>query len=178
MKRLTIAGLVGSVGLLLVPVTGIGAQSAPPNGLNVNVINTPNVKVTNTVPVMDVENPDVLPVVRFNLGVDLPEGANSTNTASVGPPEGKGWVIEQVSALADMPAEQWPRLSVFLLTTGAPILHWMAFSPQGDRYYVVNQPLKLRLAAGERIQFSFQRTPTTGVGSLYVWGTGYEIDQP
>lgn len=180
MKRLTIVGFVSSVGvgLLLAPVAGIGGPSGPPAGLNVNVINTPNVKVTNTVPVMNVENPDELPVVRFDVAVTLPPGGNSTNTASVGPPEGKRWVIEQVSALASMPVGQWPILSVFLAETGTPTLHWMAFSPQGDKYYVVSQPLKLRLSAGERIQFSFQRTSTDGQGTLHVYGTGYEIDQP
>ncbi len=160
-----------------VPVSGNLSGSVSISGTpNVSVTNTPNVSVTNTVPVMNVENPDKLPVVLRTIVANLDVGENSTNAYIEGVvPPGKRWVIEHVSADAQMPAGQVPHSFIII---NSDIVHTLLLTPQSDTVYNSSYPLKLRVSATRSLGVSFNRGPLTGTTSLYVYFSGYEIDCP
>jgi hypothetical protein len=82
-------------------------------------------------------------------------------------PEGKRWIIEHVSAIAQMSGGegQSPTLAIMI---GNNIVHWVVFSPQGGSNYATSQPLKLRLSAGELLRFNFGRASTAGSAHVAV----------
>ena len=97
-------------------------------------------------------------------------------------PAGKRFVVEQASAVADMPTGQ--RVSANVTTTGGGLngRSWLALASQGaisgfDRY-TTTQPTRMYADASTTVSFQASRSDASSSASLNFSVTGYLVDTP
>ncbi len=139
--------------------------------------------------VKDVENPDKQVIYnQYNLQATIDAGSRVAQVYSDFVPAGKRWVIEHMSALANMPTEgQVPMVRFNVTSLGsASFVHYLPMGYQGGDFDIVSyryvwmgsQATKLRLEPGTRILFQFRRTGTTDTATLTIHISGYLVDYP
>ena len=146
--------VIGSLALIA-PVRPQGQGGANQNPLNVNVVNTPSVNVTEHFPAQPFQRELTLPV--------------SGTEACVSVPEGKGLIIELVTARASGPEE----LDFYILgmrtTAGGetPVTHRIVLHQQRsaatENFLAVTQPLRAYADPGSDVCFDaveFDAGPT------------------
>jgi hypothetical protein len=152
------AGLLMVIALiaLLTPTRTQGQGGGNQQPLNVNVVNSPTVKVTDLYP------------LPFQRALTLP---SSGGTVCVSVPEGKSLIIELVTAQASNSTGALTHFVLGITTTAggeAPVTHSIVLQKQlssiNDTYLAVTQPLRAYADAGTDVCFSavnFDAGPTT-----------------
>jgi hypothetical protein len=184
--------LVALIGLLLLigliatftsnRTQGQGNSANGPPPLDVNVVNTPSVNVINDttkpVPVRDVDNGQQPFQRRLTLTVDA-GSAGSSGTIPV--PSGKRWIIETVTARADLePGDTPNRLEI---TTGFLIDLSISVSKQGvsldgKEAYVGTHYMRAYANPASNVSVLFTRSNTTGGALAVIVISGYLVDVP
>jgi hypothetical protein len=170
---------------------GPTAFAAPSQTQNVNVVNTPTVKIDSTNPVMlhDVDNAALQPFQASASGnfVDGAFGTGSVPITQV--PVGKRLIIEHVSVHgATSPGQKLMLASIGVTQQnangGQPIFHYLIIHPAGsdgfaDRYYC-GEAVRLYADPGTIVSLLAIRDSTAGTlfGAVQYSISGYFINMP
>jgi hypothetical protein len=176
MKRLTFLFITALLGLIVVPV----GQPAPPEGLDVNVVNQPRVNARQS----GVWRLSVAPQEPYaaELVYRLRDGAGASPSDYLDPavPDDKQAVLEHVSILAVLPEGQ--SVTGIEMVSGGWVTHFFSMIPQGtDRegrsIFTTSQPLRAYLPPGTSLQFILRRGPTSNDSAYFeMQVSGFLID--
>ena len=161
----TVSGSVSITGTPTVNVANFPAGSG-----TVNVSSTPNAPLF----VRDVDN-GRQPFQQSITGRSTGDGVQATFDVV---PAGKRLVIEFVSALMSLPTGQ----KIAFAAVSGNNAHYLTFSPlstlNGEDRFVISQPMRLYLNAGENPVVFFTRAAITGDVKIDASISGYLIDAP
>lgn len=170
---------------------GPTASAAPSQTQNVNVVNTPTVKIDSTNPVMlhDVDNAALQPFQASASG-HFVEGSFSTGSVPITQvPGGKRLIIEHVSVNgATSPGQKLILASIGVTQQnangGQPIFHYLVINPEvtdafANRYYC-SEAVRLYADPGTIVSLLATRDSSAGslFGAVQYTISGYFIDVP
>jgi hypothetical protein len=161
------------------PVLVINALSEPvPVTGTVNVGNLGN----GPLPVRDVDNG--LQPFHESVGLFLAGGNSGNSETLLTVPAGKRFILETVSARAELAAVDTPnRVEIITQLGGKPVLHEILLSRQGlnlngQPVFVGTHSIRAYSDPGTEVKFQFSRSDTTNNASADVTISGYFVDLP
>ena len=157
---------------------------------NVNVVNTPTVNIGGTsapLPVKDADNPARQPF-HYEASFQI-ANFNVANAATVPVPPGKRLVIEQVSALATVPAAsgEVPSIEVTAVGGGAEARSFVPMTYVGRHAFgdeaAATAGLRMYADPGSSVILKVDRSlditgNNTGTVSVFISATGYLVNLP
>ena len=198
------SALALTLGVVFLATLGRAVAQAPPNGINVNVLNTPlpvtgslgvsgtvnaaqsgawnfflNNTATNPVPVRDVENP-ARQAFTNGANCNLADGQEICNLFFA-VPASKRLVIETVTVTAVVPAGQSPLVTFSALVNGTGEAFRLAVTRQGtfsgDDVFVGTHSTRFYADSGNSaVQGGVLRNATAGTGQLQIRVSGYLVN--